>query len=520
MFFDQKENPQTVNALPISLLLIIITLLTGCSPNFIPAEEWETTAGIEGLPETPREMRAVWIATVANIDWPSQPGLSAAEQKAELRAMFDRVKMLNMNTVIFQVRPATDALYQSEFEPWSEYLTGKQGQAPEPFYDPLEFAVEEAHKRGLELHAWINPFRARHSSGSAEMDEMHLIRKHPHLVRDYGSHLWLDPGHPESLEWSVEVIRDIVNRYDVDGVHIDDYFYPYKERDENGNLIDFPDSTTYSRYIEEYGEIDRNDWRRLNVDRFVQRMHMEIREADPSVRFGISPIGLWRPDHQGDEIWGFDAYEEIYADSRKWFNEGWLDYFTPQLYWPVNQDGQRYKTLVEWWHGENNRNRHFWPGNFTSRTGYGEDLWPATEITDQIHITRDFDGTSGNVHFSMRILMMNPNGLLDSMMELYDTPALVPETHWLNEEVPGKPEAELTLVNSRFQLDFRPATGDEVWLYVVKVRYGNDWEISVLPGWKQHLSLESKKGRKPVNAVAVTAVNRTGGESLPAVISH
>lgn len=503
------------------LLLLLFGLMTGftaCSPRFMPAEDWQISPDVSDLPETPREMRAVWIATVANIDWPSEPGLSTAEQKAELRAMFDRVEMLNMNTVIFQVRPATDALYESDLEPWSEYLTGKQGQAPDPFYDPLKFAVEEAHRRGLELHAWINPFRSRHSTGSKEMSQDHLISRHPHLVRDYGSHLWMDPGHPESADWSVEVVKDIVTRYDVDGIHIDDYFYPYKERDENGNLIDFPDSTTYALYVKENGDIDRNDWRRQNVDRFIERMHREIREVDPTVRFGISPIGLWRPNHQGDEIWGFDAYEEIYADAKLWFNEGWLDYFTPQLYWPVEQDGQRYETLVNWWHGENYKDRHFWPGNFTSRTGYGSELWPASEISNQIRITRNFAGTGGNVHFSMRVLMMNPNGLLDDMMQLYNNPALVPATAWLGEAAPGRPEAEMNLIHSRYRLDFRPAQDEEIWLYVVKTRYGKKWEISVVPAWRQHMTLDVKKDDFPLTAVAVSAVSRTGLESEPVLL--
>lgn len=506
-----------------SLLIIPILMLlnlAACSPELVPVEEWERTINAADVPETPREMRAVWIATVANIDWPSEPGLTTAEQKAELRAMFDRVSMLNMNTVIFQVRPATDALYQSDLEPWSEYLTGTQGKAPDPFYDPLKFAIEEAHKRGLELHAWINPFRAWHPSAKSDPDNMHLIRKHPHLMRDYGSHLWMDPGHPESRDWSVEVVKDIVKRYSVDGIHLDDYFYPYKERTENGNFIDFPDSTTYAQYGKKRGEISRNDWRRQNVDRFIERVHREIKEIDPLVRFGISPMGLWRPDHQGDEIWGFDAYEQIYADSRKWFNEGWVDYFTPQLYWPIEQDGQRYQTLVEWWHQENLKGRHFWPGNFTSRTDYGAEIWPASEIEDQIHITRNFEGTSGNVHFSMRVLMNNKNGLLDTMMELYDEPALVPETHWLAVTSPRKPEARLTFLHSQFRLDWVPAKWDEVWLYVVKVRYGNEWETYILPGWKQHLSLETEQNGEVINSVAVSAVNQIGQESNAVLFSR
>ncbi len=508
----------------LSLLMVITLLLSGaitsCSPEVIPAEEDIHPVDRADIPDTPRELRAVWIATVSNIDWPSEPGLSAYEQKAELRAMFDRVEMLNMNAVIFQVRPATDALYKSDFEPWSEYLSGKQGQSPEPEYDPLEFAVEEARRRGLELHAWINPFRSKHPSAESELAENHLIHTKPDIVREYGRHLWMDPGHPESHEWSMKVIRDIVSRYDIDAMHIDDYFYPYRERDEDGNEIDFPDSATYHAYVAEHGEIDRNDWRRRNVDTFIERMHKEIKEVNPEVRFGVSPIGLWRPDYQGDDIEGFDDYESIYADSRKWFANGWLDYFTPQLYWPTEQEGQKYRVLVDWWHEQNEKDRHFWPGNFTNRIGYGEETWPVTEITDQIRITRDFPGTTGNVHFSMRVLMQNPENLVDSLMTLYEEPALVPATDWIDDEQPSSPRAELFRVHSKPKLDIRPAENEEAWLYVVKTRYGDEWKFDIIPAWKQQIALAPRKDGAGLSGVAVTAVNRLGVESDPVIISN
>lgn len=502
-----------------SLLLLTTAtlLLMSCSPQQMPAPHLSESTDAIDIPETEREMRAVWIATVSNIDWPSEPGLTTAQQKAELRAMFDRIEMLNMNTVIFQVRPATDALYKSEFEPWSEYLTGEQGKKPDPYYDPLEFAIEEAHRRGLELHAWINPFRSKHPSAQSDLAENHLSKTHPHLVREYGNHLWMDPGHPESHDWSMKVIRDIVERYDVDAIHIDDYFYPYRERDENEELIDFPDSTTYAKYVEEHGEIDRDDWRRQNVDTFIERMHNEIKEVDPEVRFGISPIGLWQPDEQGDDIEGFNAYHEIYADSRKWFAEGWLDYFTPQLYWPTEQEGQRYDVLLDWWDAQNLSGKHFWPGNFTSRTGFHDPIWPAWEITTQIDMTRDFAGSTGNVHFSMRGLMINPDNLLDGLLDLYETPALVPATDWLGDVPPRVPEAELTYINAEPFLEFQPVGEEPVWLYVVKKRYGDTWHTEIVPGWKQHFAPDAVKDDRALEAVVLTAVNRIGLESQPVI---
>jgi len=510
----RSNSPLTIIA-----LFSVFLFAAACSPRQMPppAPVLQESTQVIDIPETEREMRAVWIATVANIDWPSKAGLSTEEQKRELRAMFDRIQMLNLNTVIFQVRPANDAFYQSDLEPWSEYLTGKQGRAPEPFYDPLEFAINEAHKRGLELHAWINPFRAKHSSGDTLLADNHISKTHSHLIREYGRFLWMDPGDPESHEWSLNVVRDIVERYDVDAIHIDDYFYPYREYDDNGQRIEFPDSATYGRYVEEYGEIDRNDWRRQNVDRFVENLHDVIKEADPTVRFGISPFGLWRPDKQGPQFNGFNAYEELFADSRKWFNEGWLDYFTPQLYWPSEQIGQRYEDLIYWWDNENLAGRHFWPGNFTSRVGVGDILWPADEISNQIAMTRAFPGATGNMHFSMRVLMMNPGGLLDEMGRLYESPALVPATDWLGDIPPHAPDAELLYINEKPFLEFQPVGEEPVWLYVVKKRYGNQWITEVVPGWKQHLPLLAHREGEVLATVSISAVNKLGLESQPVI---
>src|SRR6476620_1862612 len=200
-------------------------------------------------PPVSREFRAVWVATVANIDWPSKPGLSSWQQQAELIAILDKAVSLNMNAIVLQVRPAADALYPSHLEPWSEYLTGEMGRPPEPYYDPLEFAVTEAHKRGLELHAWFNPYRAHAPSGKSVIATTHVSNEHPDLVRSYGSYLWLDPGDSAVRRVSMNVIIDVVKRYDIDGVHIDDYFYPYKEKDSKGNVIDFPDDQTWNRYV-------------------------------------------------------------------------------------------------------------------------------------------------------------------------------------------------------------------------------------------------------------------------------
>ncbi|HVR44010.1 MAG TPA: family 10 glycosylhydrolase, partial [Thermoanaerobaculia bacterium] len=292
---------------------LLALLLTACA---------SLTPLPDAPPEIAREFRGVWVATVKNIDWPSRPGLPAEQQQRELFAILDRAKELNFNAVIFQVRPAGDAMYRSEIEPWSEFLTGEMGR--DPGWDPLAFAVEQAHARGLELHAWLNPYRARHQEPRAPASPTHLSVTHPHLVREYGSYLWMDPGEPEVRERTMAVVLDLVRRYDLDGIHFDDYFYPYPENDAAGAPIEFPDEPSWTRYLAGGGTLARDDWRRENVDRLVRDLSIAIRRDAPRVKFGISPFGNWRPRHP-EGIEGFDAYGRIYADSRRWLAEGWVD---------------------------------------------------------------------------------------------------------------------------------------------------------------------------------------------------
>ncbi|MCC7052373.1 MAG: family 10 glycosylhydrolase [Gemmatimonadaceae bacterium] len=406
-----------------------------------PVVEGGAPRGATSLPAPPavaREFRAAWVATVDNIDWPSRRDLTTAQAQAELIAILDRTKQLGMNALVFQVRPAADAIYPSTLEPWSAYLTGAQGRAPSPAWDPLAFVVREAHARGIELHAWFNPYRARHPSDRSPLDPTHIAAARAPLVKRYGSYLWMDPGEPAVIEKSVAVIVDVVRRYDVDGVHIDDYFYPYKERDARGALIPFPDDASYGAYTARGGSMERDDWRRANVDSFVRRMYVRVKAAKPWVKVGISPFGIWRPGYPAD-VRGYDSYAELYGDSRKWLREGWLDYASPQLYWPIAKAGQPYGSLLAWWASENVKNRHMWPGNYTSRVGRAA-VWTADELINQIAVTRRQGNATGNVHFSMSVFM--PKGadtaraereLLATrlMTEAYRLPALVPASPWL-----------------------------------------------------------------------------------------
>ena len=475
--------------------------------------------GASAPPPVPREMRAVWVATVDNMDWPSRAGLSTAEQQRELIAILDRVVDLRMNAVILQVRPAADALYSSKLEPWSEYLTGTMGRAPSPYYDPLAFAVTEAHKRGLELHAWINPYRARYSN-TRPASSNHVSRAHPSLVRTYGSYKWMDPGDPAVRALTKRVVLDIVKRYDIDALHMDDYFYPYKET-RRGREIPFPDASTYARYKRGGGRLARDDWRRRNVNLLVEELNEAIHQVKPQVRFGSSPFGIWRPGYP-PSVRGLDQYSELYADARKWVNEGWLDYVTPQLYWAVDRPQQRYDQLLAWWDKENTKRRHLWPGNYTSKVGFTNSAKiPESEITEQIRLTRAQPGASGNVHFSMEVFMKNPDGLNDQLVrESYLMPALVPATTWLpGDNLPAPVLSTRTdgTTGDR-SLELKPGSSTPPWLWVVQLRGTSGWTTEILPGSYRGLVLARRGGALPYEA-SVMAVDRVGNMSPPARVS-
>jgi uncharacterized lipoprotein YddW (UPF0748 family) len=459
-------------------------------------------------PPIPREFRAAWVATVANIDWPSEPGLPVAQQKAELIRIMDTAAALKLNALIFQVRPACDALYASKYEPWSEYLTGTAGKAPTPFYDPLQMAVEEAHRRGMELHAWFNPYRARHPSAKSPIPAGHVSRTHPEIVRRYGKHLWLDPADPRTRQYSLDVIMDVVRRYDVDGIHLDDYFYPYKEKDASGAIIDFPDETTWQRYRASGGRLSRDDWRRDAVNRFIEAIYKAKQAIKPHVKFGISPFGIWRPGNP-QQIKGFDAYAEIYADSRLWLQKGWVDYFTPQLYWAIAPPAQSYPVLLRWWAEQNTLGRNLWPGNFTSRISDGASNWKAEEILAQIEATRAQQGAGGNVHFSMRVLLRNLDGIADRLKRgPYAEPAVPPASPWLTSARPASPR----VTRSGDQLAITAGSGARPWLWVIQTQRNGHWQTQVLPAQTTRTTVAAAQ------TIVVRAVDRCGNESPPTYV--
>lgn len=472
-------------------------------------------------PTVSREFRGVWVATVSNIDWPSKPGLPPSLAKAELVAILDRAAQLGLNAVIFQVRPAADAMYASKIEPWSEYLTGQQGLPPAPLWDPLAFAVKEAHTRGLELHAWFNPYRAKHPSAKHPLASTHIARERPELVKKYGKQqLWMDPGEPAVRSRTLNVVLDVVRRYDIDGVHLDDYFYPYPERRANGST-DFPDDRSWNRYRKKGGTLERADWRRANVNLLIDTLHKAIAKAKPWVKFGVSPFGIWQPGNP-ETVVGFNAYEKLYADSRKWLQEGWVDYFTPQLYWPMEKAGQRYPELLRWWMEQDSLRRHMWPGNYTGKVGDGgPTAWHRDEILAQVRTTREQQGAGGNVHFSMKVLLEDRDSVGTALGRiLYSEQALVPASPWMSAPTLGAPAVSVLQAKEDEVVVLTPNAKDVVRWWLVQLKVGGRWESHVFDGTMRRTPLGALL-RNPLFApdiLAVTAIDRVGNALAPVVL--
>lgn len=379
-----------------------------------------------------RELRAVWIASVANIDWPSEQGLSTEAQKREFRQLLDRHEKTGINAVFVQVRPAADALYAKGREPWSEWLSGIQGKAPEPFYDPLEFMIGEAHQRGMELHAWFNPYRAVFNANGRVAPD-HITRQKPAWFFNYGGKKLFNPGIPEARHYIVQVIMDVVRNYDIDGVHFDDYFYPYPVRGEH-----IPDAALYRRYAPE--GMSRDDWRRNNVNLLISELQDSINKEKPYIKFGISPFGIWKnlaEDFKGSDTDGGSSYYNQFADSRRWLEEGWIDYVVPQIYFPFGHRRAAFDNLVLWW-SENVFDKHLYIGLGAYRIREWGDR---RQMPRQLTYTRKYSEVGGVVFFSSNSLRDNPLGFTDSLRNHYFRyPALPPAMPWKDHTAPLPPE--------------------------------------------------------------------------------
>lgn len=416
------------------------------------------------------EFRGVWIASVANIDWPSRPGLDAEDQKRELLWILDQHQLSGMNAIMLQVRPTADAFFQNGKEPWSYYLTGEQGKAPEPDYDPLAFAVEKAHERGMELHAWFNPYRASQDLDPGKRSQKHISHTRPEWFFTYDGKTYFDPGIPEVREYILEVILDVVRRYDIDGVHFDDYFYPYPGKTA------LPDSLTYKEYgADRFDSIE--DWRRDNVDQLIRELNEAIHAEKPWVKFGISPFAIWRnkkEDERGSETNGFSSYSGLYADVYKWGQERWMDYVNPQIYFPFGYPPAAYENLLDWW-DRHSFDRHVYVGQAAYRAMGSRDGWEdKSQLPRQIRALREKENVHGSVYFSSRSLMNNLAGLTDSLRtDFYRHPALPPAMPWLD-DVPPEPVSELSasvigdrFVRLRWKEPAAAADGDRAYGYVI-----------------------------------------------------
>lgn len=377
-------------------------------------------------PSPKREMRGAWVATVLNIDYPRQPTLDARSLQRQYLQLLDGLRAAGINTLFFQVRPSSDAFYPSRFAPWSRYLTGSEGQPPLPAFDPLDFMIKEAHDRGMTFHAWLNPYRAAMSLDTATLSEDHLFFRHRDWVVAYGDRLYLDPGLPAVREHLLDVVEELVTNYPLDGIHFDDYFYPYPVPG-----VPFPDSVSFRRYGAERFA-DPADWRRDNVNQLVRDIAGTIKRIRPATYFGISPFGVWRnqaQDPRGSATrTGTSSYDGLYGDVLTWTRNGWVDYTLPQLYWSIGYPAADYETLLDWWRS-NQGTVPLLVGHAAYKVGNNPDTtWndPA-EIPRQIERARQTPGVLGNVYFSAKPLLANPLGLRDSLAARYRRPALWPE---------------------------------------------------------------------------------------------
>jgi uncharacterized lipoprotein YddW (UPF0748 family) len=484
------------------ILFVLTTLML--SAKLFAADNQKVSPAEIFPPPPAREFRGAWLATVANIDWPSKPGLPVARQKAELISLLDRAAQLKFNAVLFQVRPVCDAFYASPLEPWSEYLTGTQGRAPEPFYDPLALAIAEAHKRGLELHAWFNPFRAAHPESKSPPAPSHITRTHPELVRRYGKQTVLDPGEPAVQARVIAVVQDVVKRYDVDGIVFDDYFYPYPEKKWTGKEMDFPDDATWKKFGAASG-FNRDDWRRENVNRFIRQVSQTIKAAKPWVQFGISPFGIWRPQNPA-QIKGMDAYAKIYADSRKWLANGWADYFAPQLYWPIATREQSFPMLFDWWRAQNSKSRHVWPALYDAMVGT---KFSTDEIPRQVQITRG-KSDPGAIHYHLRSVLENP-ALATAVRAQYSQPVLIPATPWLDSTPPEKPKLTVNDAKNSLNVRWENAGTEPARWWLFQSRTNAVWTTEIFPANQTSRVLENSSP----DAISIRAVDRLGNLSAP-----
>lgn len=432
---DRLKRRRLKIAMSIQLaLLTSFIALQACSAQAQePAVNCSQTTKTSNSPL--RQLRAAWIATVTNIDWPSRPGLPVATQKQEFTRLLDALHQMHMNAAIVQIKPTADAFYPSQYGPWSEYLTGVQGK--DPGYNPLTFMIEESHRRNLEFHAWFNPFRISMQSDIHKLAPNHPALQHPDWVVSYGGKLYYNPGVPAARTFVIQSILEVVRNYDIDAVHLDDYFYPYRVANQ-----DFPDDAVYQQYGKAHFP-RKDDWRRDNINHFVQDLAHAIKQVKPYVKLGISPFGVWRNksvDPTGSDTQASQTnYDDLYADTRTWIRKGWLDYVAPQIYWNFGYLPAAYEKLVQWWAQEVRGQR---VQLYIGHAAYKITSWSDTnELPKQLQFNLNIHEVQGSIFFSLKDLLANPLGIRDRLSsDIYKLPALVPTMPWLPGKVPHKIE--------------------------------------------------------------------------------
>lgn len=458
-----------------------------------------------------REFRGAWIASVANIDWPSKPGLAAVEQQQQYIRMLDMLQAVGCNAVIVQIRPVADAFYASKIEPWSHYLTGQAGEPPYPYYDPLIFLIEEAHKRNMEFHAWFNPFRALMDSKKNPHPKNHVTHKHKDWIISYGGKSYVDPGIPEAREYVIDVIVDVVKRYDIDAVHLDDYFYPYRVPGQQ-----FADNKSYAKY----GTGTKlDDWRRDNVSRFVSLLNTSIKAEKPWMKLGISPFGVWRNKSQdpegSDTRGGQTTYDDLYADVLMWLQKGLVDYMMPQLYWEHNHKAAPFSVLQPWWY-EHCYKRHVYYGLGLYRmTNAKSGPWAnANELLWQLRDIRQRCPNSGYSFYSASCFYKIKAPVMDSLKNGHARyPALIPPMTWLDDKAPAPP----VLKADGNTLSWRTAGQDKEPLKYVVYRFNTNERVDLerndrIIAIQQETTFRVQESRKGATYV-VTALDRLSNES-------
>lgn len=479
-------------------------------------------------PSPKREFRGAWIHTVGNQQFKN---MSTDSLKQLFINTLDNFAKAGINAVIFQVRPQADAFYKSELEPWSRFLSGTQGIAPAEEWDPLQFMIEESHKRGMELHAWCNPYRVT-SNDTEQLHPGHLYFKKPEIFRKYGTQLYFDPGEPEAIEHTVKVIADIVSRYDLDAIHFDDYFYPYPIAFE-----EFHDDASFVKYAQKQGfeYWQKADWRRNNVATLIKELNDTIKAIKPWVRFGISPFGIHRnlkdtPDGSGSQTNGLSNYEQLYADVPAWLQKGWVDYNVPQIYWKIGHPAADYKTLIEWW-SEKNFGGHLYIGqNISTFKDADLDNPLKTQFEAKMKMVRTLPNVHGNVWWPGWSINANPFGFSDSLSSTYQKyPAIVPAYTSLDSTAPLSvskvtvKKGSITWSHPHYMVFGADKMQEPQFFAVYRFPEGqaadienSSYLLKIVDS--NSLKLEKQSGKKILYTYVVTAIDRCRNESLPSKV--